>query len=76
MYYADADFKNGSRFMFFIKNISDTDIAKTTSSSETLYMIIPQESFVHFQSKMNLWVVDSAKNSDYLIVMQMNYKHG
>ena len=39
MYYADADFENGSRFMFFIKNISDTDIAKTTSSSETLYMI-------------------------------------
>lgn len=39
MYYADVDFKNGSRFMFFIKNISDTDIAKTTSPSETLYMI-------------------------------------
>lgn len=39
MYYADVDFKNGSRFMFFIKNISDTDIAKTTSPSKALYMI-------------------------------------
>lgn len=39
MYYTETDFENGSRFMFFIKNISDTPIGRATLTDEGLYMI-------------------------------------